>query len=208
MRDFLGAMVGVSLGAVAVVVLKDLQEPGYPVRLSWPLWVFLTGTQHLHPVSMTSASAGAWIQYALVWALMGAVAGIPATSRSNCMRTSVWMGGLVLLGSLTSALLLDPTLWTGDRDARNWALFLHFVAAMLASGLSVPGWMTTATLKTAITRRQQVPPPLKIETVCTCGAVFKSNPLVCAYCGRQLEMGAAEDEWEECVGAVGAGHQD
>jgi hypothetical protein len=36
-------------------------------------------------------------------------------------------------------------------------------------------------------------PPEKIETVCECGAVFKSRPMLCSECGRQLAVPSADD---------------
>jgi hypothetical protein len=35
-------------------------------------------------------------------------------------------------------------------------------------------------------KEKDLPPPERIETICQCGVVYKSRPLLCAECGRSL----------------------
>ena len=170
--------------------------PDYPIDMGLA-WYVLAGTEYLHPVRMVAYNMTGWAWFVVLWGIMGVVTAPIATSRGNCIRTALWMGALVLLLSLTSILLQDPTLWTGDRDVRNWALFLHFIGAVIGSTLSIPSGMAAMAILEYLHRERRVAPPAKIETICTCGAVFKSNPLICAYCGRTLREGTAETDAEE-----------
>jgi len=88
--------------------------------------------------------------------------------------------------AIASTFLLEPSLWTGDRDARNIYLVLQFAGGIACSLLSLVSSIPLTTLLQKARREADVPPPIKIETVCQCGAVFKSAPLMCAECGRSL----------------------
>jgi hypothetical protein len=67
-----------------------------------------------------------------------------------------------------------------------------FVTDLITAPLSlvscIPIGMFAAWLSSS-----EAKPPEKIETVCECGAVFKSRPMFCSECGRQLAVLSADD---------------
>jgi len=62
----------------------------------------------------------------------------------------------------------------------------HFIGTMLISLFAIPSAIPITIIIEKVRRQSEEPIPEKIETTCECGAVFKSNPLICSECGKQL----------------------
>ena len=90
----------------------------------------------------------------------------------------------------SAVFILDPTLWTADQLQRNWGIILHFIAGLCVIPLTMPTAIPVYMIINKIQAEAEQPQPEKIETRCICGAVFRSNPLICSDCGRILR----EDE--------------
>ena len=180
MRNIIGGLVGALLGSSVIVILLALPPTEYPSPI---------GTSRLTmPVASATGllSSTTWILYVMVWIAIGLVTAPFAKSEWNAVRTALWVGVFISIFAVSSALLLDPSLWTLDRDARNVYLALQFASGIGYSLLSLVSAIPLAILLQKARRKADVPPPIKIETICECGAIFKSAPLMCAECGRVL----------------------
>ena len=105
------------------------------------------------------------------------------------MRSTIWVGIFVGCLSLVSILLTDPGYW--ESATRNIDLVYLFATSLLVSLLSLPSAHPLSIVIERARRQKEPPIPEKIETHCQCGAVFKSNPLICSECGTVLRK--AED---------------
>ena len=106
----------------------------------------------------------------------------------NTVRSAIRVGLIHAVLALISLLFLDAEFW--GSASRNFDLLSHFVASMILSLLTLPSALPTAMIIDKLGRQAEPPIPSKIETTCQCGAVFKSNPLICSECGRTLDSGS------------------
>ncbi|MFQ5831793.1 MAG: hypothetical protein ACE5H4_03735 [Candidatus Thorarchaeota archaeon] len=183
MRNLLGGLVGALVGAWLLVTLLALEPTSYPAPFD-SVWILLDGAAELQQVIrhiLNSATVGA---YLVSWLVVGIVTGLFSKSSWNAVRTSVWAGIVMFLLALTSNLVLDPLFWTSPN--RNWDLVFLFASSIIIAGLSLPSSVPTVRIVNILQRGKTLPPPGKIQTVCECGAVFKSRPLLCSNCGRRL----------------------
>ena len=188
MRNFLGGALGFLIGVALSLLLLATSTPEFPqsVEILVPI---LVGAQLLHPTEVAN-NFELFPIYVIIWLIIGVFSGLSATSKWNTLRTSLWVSIFVVLFSLLSIFILDPTLWTADQLQRNWGLILHFVAGLCVIPLTMPTAIPVYVIINRIQTEAEQPQPEKIETRCICGAVFRSNPLICSDCGRILR----EDE--------------
>ena len=188
MRNFLGGAVGFLIGTALSLLLITTNAPEFPqsVQILVPI---LVGAQLLHP-SAVANNIDLLPIYIIIWLIVGVFSGLSATSKWNTLRTSLWVSIFVVLFSLLSLLILDPTLWTADQLQRNWGIILHFIAGLCVIPLTIPTAIPVYMIINKIQTEAEQPQPEIIETRCICGAVFRSNPLICSDCGRKLR----EDE--------------
>ncbi len=182
MKNLLGGLVGALLG-------------GYF------LWLTVTTTPYIWPESFSSIGflfEGAFlislyafpnllnnlILFMVSWIIVGIVVALFSSSSLNSIRTSLWTGVVVFLFIVGGRLLLEPSFW--EDSQRNFFLLEWFLRCAITSLLALVSSIPTSILRTRITSSGEAIPPPKIETVCTCGAVYKSRPLICAECGKQL----------------------
>lgn len=183
MRNLIGGISGALLGSFILSHVLTLSNPGYPqaFTLIWPLLVgssaLLSTAQHLFDFSIIG-----W--YILVWLLIGVISGAFSISKWNVVRTIIWVGVIVAITALASLLLLNPSFW--DSARRNVYLVILFARSILTSLISLISGIPMVTLLLRLRRETEAPLPQKIETVCDCGAVYKSRPLICAECGKTL----------------------
>jgi hypothetical protein len=185
MRNILGGLFGFLSGTFLSIWLVTSTTPDYPAEIAI-LWPILVGGDLLHSLALLQANPIIMIS---IWVVVGVIISPFSTSRWNTIRTSMWMGVIVALTTISSSLLQDPSIWMGDMDARNVFLVSEFAVSLLLAQLSL---FSAVPLSEVITnrRKEQDPPiPEEIRTVCECGAVFKSKPVLCAYCGRELNYG-------------------
>ena len=188
MRNFLGGAVGFLIGVALSLLLLATSTPEFPqsVEILVPI---LVGAQLLHP-TVVANNFELLPMYVIIWLIIGIFSGLSATSKWNTFRTSLWVSIFVVLFSLLSIFILDPTLWTADQLQRNWGIILHFIAGLCVIPLTMPTAIPVYMIINKIQAEAEQPQPEKIETRCICGAVFRSNPLICSDCGRILR----EDE--------------
>ncbi|MFW9843274.1 MAG: hypothetical protein ACFFEV_01730 [Candidatus Thorarchaeota archaeon] len=183
MRNLLGGLVGVLVGSVVIVMLANLSDPMY----SWPynmIWFLLSGSDALRLSINGFLNPSVSLGFILTWILLGVIVGIFSKKGWNTLRSTLWAGLILGILSLSSVLLQDPGYWTSP--TRNLDLLYHFVGAIILSLCAIPSAIPiTFVIERAITKAEE-PIPEKIETTCECGAVFKSNPLICSECGKQL----------------------
>lgn len=185
MRNFLGALVGALMGTSLIVAITGLAPPSYPAPLDL-VWFVLAGSESLLLSVLDAVDPTSMLVGTMVWIAMGVIAGLVATSRWNVLRSVLWMGVLVAVLGLVSLFAISPDLWFQDQAVRNTVILYRFVTTLLLSLVSVLGALPVAMAITTIRKKSLALPPGKIETICECGAIFKSKPLMCSECGRFL----------------------
>lgn len=183
MRNSLGGLIGVLLGAFAIVVLGGVVNPTY----SWPystIWIILSGSSVLKSTIDGISDPSTILGYILTWIIIGVVVAPFSKKGWNTLRSAIWVGIILGILSLASVLLLNPDYWTSP--TRNLDLVYHFVMSISISLFAIPSAVPTTLVIHRLRKQAEAPIPEKIETSCECGAVFKSNPLICSECGKQL----------------------
>ena len=188
MRNFLGGAIGFLIGLVLSNILLATSIPAFPQSVQ-SIVPILVGAQLLHPTSVVN-NYELLPPYIIIWLIIGIFSGLFATSKWNTLRTSLWTSILVVLLSLITMFILDPTLWTANQLQRNWGIILHSIAGLGVIPVTLPTAIPVYSIIRRIRTEAEQPQPEKIETRCTCGAVYRSNPLICSECGRTLR----EDE--------------
>ncbi len=183
MKNLLGGLIGVLIGSVVLVLLVGLTGPAY----YWPfstIWIILSGSSALKSTITGISNPSALLGYILTWIIIGVVISPFSKKGWNTVRSAVWVGMILGILSLVSVLLLDADYWTSP--TRNIDLFYHFVTSLSVSLCVIPSAFPSTLIIDRIKKQAEMPIPEKIETSCECGAVFKSNPLICSECGTQL----------------------
>ncbi|MGY5881105.1 MAG: hypothetical protein RTV31_12695 [Candidatus Thorarchaeota archaeon] len=183
MRNLLGGIVGILVGSIVLVILVNLPDPMY----SWPynmIWFLLSGSDALRLSIDGFFNPIVSLGYILTWILIGMIIGIFSKKGWNTIRSTLWAALILGILSLASVLLLDAGYWTSS--TRNIDLLYHFVGAVVVSLCSIPSAVPITLIIERVMKQAEEPIPEKIESTCECGAVFKSNPLICSECGKQL----------------------
>jgi hypothetical protein len=183
MRNSLGGLIASLIGSVSIVALLNIQDPAF----SWPyspVWFILSGSSALLATLDNILNPELIIGYILTWIIIGLVISPFSKKGWNTLRTSLWAGFFLGMFSLVTLLLEHPEFWISS--TRNLDLVYHFLTSIMVSLLALPSAIPVTMLKERIMKQAEDPIPDKIETSCECGAIFKSNPLICSECGRQL----------------------
>ncbi|MCK5390148.1 MAG: hypothetical protein KAJ36_06645 [Candidatus Thorarchaeota archaeon] len=183
MKNLLGGLIGVLIGSFVLVLLVGLTSPAY----NWPystIWIILSGSNALKSTIDGISNPNTLLGYILTWIIIGVVISPFSKKGWNTVRSAVWVGIILGILSLVSILLLDANYWTSP--TRNIDLVYHFVTALSVSLFVIPSAFPSTLVIDRIKKQAEMPIPEKIETSCECGAVFKSNPLICSECGKQL----------------------
>ncbi|TFG99147.1 hypothetical protein E4H12_03765 [Candidatus Thorarchaeota archaeon] len=183
MRNSLGGLIGVLVGTATIVVLLGIPDPVY----SWPyssMWLILGGSSALKTSFDGFLNQSTVLGYILTWVIVGLVISPFSKKGWNTLRTSLWAGIILGILSLASLILQDANFWTSP--TRNIELFYHFVISISVSLCAIPSAIPTTMVIAQLKKQSELPIPDKIETSCECGAIFKSNPLICSECGTQL----------------------
>ncbi|MHA1960177.1 MAG: hypothetical protein ACW99U_08105 [Candidatus Thorarchaeota archaeon] len=186
MRNFLGALISVFVGASLTVNIQGLVSPSYPAPLDIG-WFILAGSESLVSSVLDAMNPTDALVSIAVWIIMGMIAGLAANSRWNTVRSVLWMGALVAILGLVSVFALTPGLWFQEQAARNAMILIRLLTALTISTVSMIGALPTTVLIQAARKKTFAVPPERIVTRCECGAVFKSKPLICSECGRVLD---------------------
>jgi hypothetical protein len=183
MRNSLGGLVGVLLGSSVLVMLVNLVDPIY----FWPynsIWFILSGSDALRLSLEGFLNPDTITGYVIAWFIIGVILGFFSKRGWNTLRSAIWTGIILGILSLASVLLLNSEFW--GSPTRDIDLMYHFGISIIISLCAIPSAIPTTLAIERIRKQAEEPIPEKIETSCECGAVFKSNPLICSECGRQL----------------------
>ncbi|TFG12087.1 hypothetical protein EU537_10380 [Candidatus Thorarchaeota archaeon] len=183
MRNFLGGLVGSILAMTLAYIIIGNQSIVYPENVQM-IEFLLTGSLILSDSLESIFSLNFMGKLLLIWGVVGAIIAPFAVSEWNIFRTTFWLGGIIATFALSSTLLVNPDFWF--QNDRNLLLAFLYAKTIMASLISVPFSLLAFKAKKRWLRKKPEPIPERIETVCECGAVYKSNPLVCVECGRQL----------------------
>ena len=183
MRNLLAGIISVLIGSTILVVLNNLSDPSY----LWPynmIWFLLSGSDALRLSLDGFFNPSTSLGYILSWIVIGVVIGLFSKKGWNTVRSVLWTGLILGILALSSVLLLNAGYW--ESPTRNIDLLYHFVGCIIITLCAIPSAVPITFIIERITKQAEKPIPEKIETTCDCGAVFKSNPLICSECGKQL----------------------
>ncbi len=188
MRNFLGGLIGIIIGSFSLVTLAGLNssQPPIPVPFNtfWFLlngaWVFQSTFQELLNQTLVTSLL-------LSWLIIGIVISPFSRKGWNLLRSTLWVGVFLTIFALMFQILENPSFWDVNLNpTRNYDLLFQFITSIIVSLFALP---SAIPITLAIEKAQQTkdpPIPNKIETICDCGAVYKSKPLICSECGRIL----------------------
>ncbi len=186
MRNFVGGLLAIIIGSTVIVVLLGIVQPTYPEPYSM-IWFLLAGSDALQRTLFEHLTLMLVSLYFLSWVIIGLVIGPFSKPGWNTVRSALWVGIILALFALTSELLLHPEFWNLEINPdRNLDLIYQFASSVILSLLTLPSALSSAFVVNKLGQQSDPPIPTKIETVCECGAVFKSNPIICSECGKLL----------------------
>lgn len=185
MKNFLGGFIAVIIGSLAITIFLQLPPPSYPEPFN-DIWYILAGSSALQTTLLSPATTPTTLAYFVSWVIIGLIIGLFSKPGWNTVRSAIWVGLICAIFALISLLLLQPGFWTSP--SRNIDLLLQFSTSLILSVLSLFSGLPTAMIIEKLGIESEPPIPSKIETVCECGAVFKSKPLMCSECGRPLNL--------------------
>lgn len=186
MRNFVGGLLAVIISSAVIVMLLGLTQPTYPEPYSL-IWFILAGSSALQTTLLEPFTLMVFTLYILSWLVIGFIIGLFSKPGWNTVRSALWVGLILAIFALASELLLNPEFWNLEINPnRNIDLIAQFASSLILCLLALPTALPTAYTIMKLGQKAELPIPNKIETVCECGAVFKSNPLICSECGRTL----------------------
>jgi hypothetical protein len=190
MRNIIGGLIGIVVGSYLLVMLAGLPtpQPAYPSPFDtiWFLfsgsWMLQSTIQELLNQSLVSALVISWLVIGIVIAPFSRIGW-------NLLRSALWIGVFLTVLALVFQLVEDPSFWDMNLNpTRNYDLLFQFATSIVVSLFALPSAIPITISIERARRKGESPIPEKIETVCECGAVFKSNPLICSECGRILRQ--------------------
>lgn len=188
MRNLAGGLLGIVVGSCSFVGLAGLlpPQPAYPEPFNM-IWFILDGSWALQSTIQGLFNFPTAAAYLISWVIIGTIIAPFSRKGWNTLRSALWVGVFLTIFALISQLLRDPLFWDiALNPMRNYAIVYQSAISMVASLFVM---ITALPITAAIERMRgtaEPPIPVKIETVCQCGAVFKSNPLICSECGAIL----------------------
>ena len=186
MRNFVGGLLAVFIGSVVIVLLLGVSNPVYPEPFNM-IWFLLSGSSTFQTALGDPLTPMLLTLFILSWIVIGLVIGPFSKPGWNTIRAAIWVGLILAILALASELLLNPEFWSLEINPdRNLDLISLFASSLILSLLTLPSAIPTAMIVERLGRQAERPIPSVIETICECGAVFKSNPMICSECGKML----------------------
>lgn len=186
MRNLFGGVVGSALGITYIWYVIQ------PMLVSWPeelaLISFLIEGAYLLDLYIILSPFDYVLEWSIAWLLIGVFVGIFSSSKWNTIRTALWAGMTIFILVIAGVFIQDPTFWQSVE--RNIFLIAWFIRSAVTSMIALISGIPILLLKERLLQDKEKPPPEKIETICDCGAIYKSNPLICAECGAILRQSA------------------
>jgi hypothetical protein len=187
MKNLVGGIVCAIVGSGAIALLVSSQQYSWPGLIP-QMAAILKGAFLLAVYGNLGIELYA-IQFIVAWCIVGALAAGFSDSKANSVRTLMWTGVVISILVIAGVMIQNPGFW--QSSDRNIVLLLIFIRCIAISMFAL---VTAVPISHAleISRRVgEAEPPEKIETVCECGAVYKSNPMICAECGRTLRQASS-----------------
>ena len=185
MRNVLSAILAVVVGSFLLAILLGLPDPVYPEPFNIA-WMLLVGSEALAATASLSLTS-VIVPYLITWLIIGFLIGPFSRAGWNTFRSVLWVGFVLAILALASELLLNPGFWILEVNPdRNYDLLILFISSLIIALLSLPTALVSSYLTNRLGQQAEPEVPIKIETICECGAVFKSKPMLCAECGRSL----------------------
>ena len=186
MRNVLSGLVAVAVGSTVITLMLGLSQPLYPEPFT-SIWFFLLGSSTLQSTLSVLLDSNVVFTYLVAWVLIGLIIGPFSRVGWNTVRSTLWVGLIHAIFALSSLLLLDPSFWDVTiNPARNIDLLYQFATSSIVALFALPSALLSAMIINRLRRQIDTPIPTKIETVCKCGAVFKSKPILCSECGTRF----------------------
>lgn len=188
MRNLVGGLLGIVVGSCAFVGVTGLlpPQPAYPEPFN-TIWFILDGSWSLQSTIQGLFNYPTAAAYLISWIIIGMIIAPFSRKGWNTLRSALWVGVFLAIFALISLLLKNPSFWdVALNPMRNYALVIQFAMSMVASLFVMISALPITAAVEMVRRTAEPPIPGKIETVCQCGAVFKSNPLICSECGAIL----------------------
>ena len=184
MRNLFGGIIGCILGINYFILVTQSLQMTWPNFIG-PVYFLLEGAFYLNLYVIPSTIED-FFQWFLAWVIVGIVIAIFSKSISNSIRTVLWSAVSLFLLLIAGVFIQNSSFW--QSADRNFFLLLWFVRSVLTSMIALCSSSPLLFVKGKVSKGKEIPPPAKIETICSCGAVYKSKPLICAECGRTLEI--------------------
>lgn len=184
MRNLIGGVVGAIIACLIIVIINNAPLYIYPEPFG-QIWFILDGPRYFDFSITMLQNTAILVGLLISIGVAGITLSIFSQNAGNTIRTCLWMG--ITLGSLhvASILLVDSSFWTSAE--RNVTLLILFIQNILIALTSIVSAIPLVWLrKRLMDKNEEVLPPI-IQTKCECGAIFKSNPLICSECGRKLK---------------------
>jgi hypothetical protein len=188
MRNLAGGLVGVIIGSYLIVFMVGLLPPDpsypYPFDVIWPL---LVGSLALRSTFQGLLDGQTILLYLSAWLVIGIIISFFSKKGWNTVRTAMWVGVALAVSALITQLLENPDYWNITLNPlRNYDILYQSVTAVVTSLIALLSAVPLTAVIERARRTAETPVPEEIETRCSCGAVFKSNPLICSECGAVL----------------------
>ncbi len=182
MRNLFGGVIGCILGVSSFVFLTN------SLHLVWPSFLnsisfILEGAFYLN--LYTFPDTNHLFHWFVAWLIVGIVIAVFSKSISNSIRTTLWTAVTIFILFIAGVFIQNPSFW--QSTDRNFFLLFWFMRSILTSMITFASSIPLLFVKRHVSKEKEILPPTKIETICSCGAVYKSKPLICAECGRYLE---------------------
>ncbi|MHA1772191.1 MAG: hypothetical protein ACTSYL_01170 [Candidatus Thorarchaeota archaeon] len=183
MKNLMGAIGAIVLATITLHMMVHLsltQYSGLP-----PLIAFLlSASSTLIGISPISEIASVIVAYLPVWLIAGLALGPLSEPGWNTVRSSIWFGTILAIIATSSILFTTPSFWY--QPDRNLQLLVIFTTSLLLAQITLLTAIPLAIILKQARTHADPPIPEKIETVCSCGVVYKSRPLICSACGKPL----------------------
>ncbi len=183
MKNLIGGVIGALVACVVISFMSGIPLSTYPDPFN-QIGFILDGPPLLETAYFSFFNARSLVNLLIVIVFSGIVLVLFSKNQGSVVRTILWMGASLGSIHVASVLLMNPAFWTSAD--RNFALLMIYIQNILISIPTIVASVPLMRFKAWLNRGEVLIPP-KIETICECGAVFKSRPMICSECGKTLD---------------------
>ncbi len=184
MKNLGGAIIAIFTVTFIMTFVYDISTAEYG-DLPQFITVLLASASNLVITGNGTIIPDSVILYLPVWLVAGIVMGPLSNPGWNTVRSTLWYGTILSILDTASILVIDPLFW--NLPTRNLQLVIIFASGLLFAQMGLISAIPMAALVQKMRTASEAPIPERIVSTCTCGAVYKSRPMICAACGKPLE---------------------